>query len=104
MRRIVIVAFVGLLAAACSLPFGIGQASTSQLINGATDNLSKATGFEIGGKFTTSGTAFKIDVKYQSSGAAHIDLTTGTTHIEAMQFNGTVYYHGSEAASNFVGS
>ena len=104
MRRVVIVAFVSLMAAACSLPFGIGQASTSQLINGATDNLGKASGFEVGGKFTSSGTAFKIDVKYQSSGAAHVDLTTGSTTIEAMQFNGTVYYHGSDAAANFAGS
>jgi hypothetical protein len=104
MRRVVIVAFVSLAAASCSLPFGIGQASTSQLINGASDTLSSATGFEIAGKFTTSNTDFQIDIKYQSSGAAHVNLTFSGHSIEEMQFNGKVYYHGKDAATNFVGT
>jgi hypothetical protein len=104
MRRFLLVGVIGLLTAACSLPFGIGQASTSQLINGASDSLSKAKGFEIAGKFTTSSTDFQIDIQYQSSGAAHVNITFSGHTIEEMQFSGKVYYKGKDAASSFAGS
>jgi len=104
MRKVLIAAVVCVLATACGLPFGIGQASTSQLVNGAADNLAKASGFEVNGKFTSGSDKFQVDIKYQSSGAAHVDVTVGTTHIEAIQSNGKVYYHGKDAAATFVGS
>ena len=104
MRKVLIAAVVCFVAAACSLPFGIGQASTSQLVNGAADSLAKASGFEVSGKFTTGSNNFQVDIKYQSSGSAHVDVTVGTTHIEAIQSNGKVYYHGKDAAATFVGS
>jgi len=104
MRKVLIAAVVGFVAAACSLPFGIGQASTSQLVNGAADSLAKASGFEVSGKFTSGSNNFQVDIKYQSSGSAHVDVTVGTTHIEAIQSNGKVYYHGKDAAATFVGS
>jgi len=104
MRKVLIAAVICFMAAACSLPFGIGQASTSQLVNGAADSLAKASGFEVNGKFTSGSDKFAIDIKYQSSGTAHVDVTVNTTKIEAIQSNGKVYYHGKDAAATFVGS
>lgn len=104
MRKVLIAAMVCFTAAACGLPFGIGQASTSQLINGAADTLGKASGFEVAGKFTTGSDKFQVDIQYQSSGAAHVNVTVNSTQIEAIQSNGKVYYHGKDAASTFVGS
>jgi flagellar capping protein FliD len=104
MRKVLIAAVVCFLAAACGLPFGIGQASTSQLVNGAADTLAKASGFEVSGKFTTGTDKFQVDIQYQSSGSAHVNVTVNTTQVEAIQSNGKVYYHGKAAASTFVGS
>ena len=104
MRRFLVVAVVGFVASACSLPFGIGQASTSQLINGAADSLSKASGFEIAGKFTTSSTDFTIDIKYQSPSSAHVDLAFSGHTIEALQISSQTYYKGQDAATSFAGS
>ena len=104
MRKVLIAAVVCFLAAACGLPFGIGQASTSQLVNGAADTLAKASGFEVSGKFTTGTDKFQVDIQYQSSGSAHVNVTVNATQVEAIQSNGKVYYHGKVAASTFVGS
>ncbi len=104
MRKVLMAAVVCFLAAGCGLPFGIGQASTSQLVNGAADSLAKASGFEVAGKFTTGTDKFEVDIQYQSSGSAHINVTVNTTQIEAIQSNSKVYYHGKDAASTFVGS
>jgi hypothetical protein len=105
MRKVLMAAVVCFLAAACGLPFGIGQASTSQLLNGAADSLAKASGFEVAGKFTSGSDKFQIDIQYQSSGDAHVNVTIGTTtSVELIQANGKVYYHGKDAAAGFVGS
>jgi hypothetical protein len=104
MHKVLLAAVVCFLAAACSLPFGIGQASTSQLVNGAADNLAKASGFEVSGGFTTGSDKYQIDIKYQSSGDAHANVTVGTTSVELIQTGGKVYYHGKDAAAGFVGS
>jgi hypothetical protein len=104
MRRLVIVGVASLMMAACGLPFGIGQASTSQLINGAADTLSKATGFEVTGMFTTGSDKYQIDLQYQSSGAAHMDMTKGTTHLEVLQINGKAYYRGKDFVASVAGT
>src|SRR5690349_1567852 len=104
MRKALIATVVCFMAAACSLPFGIGQASTAQLINGAADSLSKASGFEIAGKFTTGSNSFQIDIEYQSTGTAHVNATVGTNKVELIQTTGKVYYHGKDAAGGFVGT
>lgn len=104
MRRAVVVALLAFTAAACGLPFGIGLPSTSQLINGASDNLSKASGFEVTGKFTSAPDTYQIDLQYQSSGAAHIDITKGATHLELLQSGGKAYYRGKDFVSATAGS
>src|SRR5581483_12447452 len=81
-RRFVGAAAAGLLAAACSPPFGIGLPSTADLVNGSADGLARASGFEVAGRFTTGGDTYTVDIKYQSSGAAHVDLTVAGAHIE----------------------
>ncbi len=93
-----------MLAAACSPPFGIGLPSTADLVNGSADGLARASGFEVAGRFTTAGDAYTVDIRYQSSGAAHVDLTVAGARIEALQFGATVYYHGREAAARFTGT
>jgi hypothetical protein len=104
MRRLVVVGAVGLMMAACGLPFGIGQASTSQLLNGAADTLSKASGFEVSGKFTTGTDKYQIDLKYQSSGAAHMDITKGTQKLELLQIGGKAYYRGKDFVASTAGT
>jgi len=104
MRRLVVFGVASLMMAACGLPFGIGQASTSQLINGAADTLSKATGFEVNGTFTTGSDKYQIDLRYQSSGAAHMDMTKGTTHLEVLQINGKAYYRGKDFVASVAGT
>jgi len=104
MRRLVVVGAVSLMMAACGLPFGIGQASTSQLLNGAADNLAKASGFEVSGKFTTGSDKYQIDLKYQSSGAAHMDITKGTQKLELLQINGKAYYRGKDFVAATAGT
>jgi hypothetical protein len=104
MHKVLIAAVVCFAAAACGLPFGIGQASTAQLLNGAADSLGKASGFEVNGKFTSGSDNYQIDIQYQSSGSAHATVTVGTTKVEFIQSNGKLYYHGKDAASGFVGS
>lgn len=104
MRRFLVIAAAGLLVSACGLPFGIGQASTSQLINGAADNLSKAKGFELAGKFTSGSDKYTVDLKYESSGAADMALTKGDTHLELLQINGKAYYKGKDFIASVAGS
>ncbi len=104
MRRLLVVAALGLMTAACSLPFGIGQASTSQLINGAADNLGKASGFEVTGKFTSVSDKYQIDLQYQSTGAAHMDITQNSTHLELLQISGKAYYRGKAFVASVAGT
>jgi hypothetical protein len=105
MRKVLLAAVVSFFAAACGLPFGIGQASTSTLLNGAADNLAKASSFEMTGTFTESSNAYKLDLQYQSSGpAVYMDITQGTTHVELLQVGGKVYYKGQDAAASYAGS
>src|SRR5207249_925097 len=81
-------AVAGLMATACGLPFGIGQASTSQLINGAADNLASASGFEVKGKFTTGGHNYTFDLEYQKPDAADMVVDQDAVHLELLQVGG----------------
>jgi hypothetical protein len=58
----------------------------------------------VSGKFSTSADKFQVDIKYQKSGDAHVNITVGTTNIELIQSSGKVFYHGKDAAATFVGS
>jgi hypothetical protein len=104
MRRVVVVGALGLMLAACGLPFGIGQASTSQLINGAADTLAKAKSFEVTGTFTSDSDKYQIDLQYESSGTAHMDVTKGTTHLELLQINGKAYFRGKDFVASVAGT
>jgi len=96
---------VSMLAAACGLPFGLGQATTAQLLNGAADNIANAKSFEMKGNFTESSNNYTMDIEYQSTGpSVHMDITQGAVHVELLQVNGKVYYKGSDAASSYTGS
>src|SRR5207237_8076297 len=96
MRNFLVAAVAGLMATACGLPFGIGQASTSQLINGAADNLASASGFEVKGKFTTGGHNYTFDLQYQTPDSVDIVIDQDTTHLELLQWGGKAY-HQSQA-------
>jgi hypothetical protein len=104
-RRLVVAGVVGLTATACGLPFGLGQATTAQLLNGAADNIANAKGFEMSGSFAETSNSYSMDVQYQSAGpSVHMDITQGSIHIELLQVNGKVYYKGSDALSGNTGS
>ena len=104
MRKTLAAALVAFTAAACGLPFGIGLPSTSQLINGASETMSKASGFEVTGKFTSGADTYQVDVQYQASGAAHIDINKGATHLELLQIGGKAYYRGKDFVAATAGS
>ena len=105
MRKVLIVAVVGFIAAACGLPFGLGLPSTSQLINGADDTIAKTSGFEITGSFAEGPVKYMIDMQYQASGSAvHMDVTLGSTHEELLQVNGKVYTKGQDVVAGYTGT
>jgi hypothetical protein len=104
-RRLVVAGVVGLLASACGLPFGLGQATTAQLLNGAADNIANAKSFEMTGSFTESSNNYTMDIQYQASGpSVHMDVTQGAIHVELLQVNGKVYYKGADAVSSYTTS
>ena len=84
-----------LVIAACGLPFGLGRASTSQLENGAADNLAKAKSVEAKGTFTQDTTLYKFDTKYVAPATEDVQVTQGSLSYEALQINGKIYFKGS---------
>ena len=104
MRNFLVAAVAGLMATACGLPFGIGQASTSQLINGAADNLASASGFEVKGKFTTGGHNYTFDLEYQKPDAADMVVDQDAVHLELLQVGGKAYYKSKDILTSTVGT
>ena len=85
-RRLMVGGVVSMLAAACGLPFGLGQATTAQLLNGAADNIANAKSLEMKGNFTESSNNYTMDIEYQSTGpSVHMDITQGAVHVELLQ-------------------
>jgi hypothetical protein len=104
MRRLVVVGAVSLMMAACGLPFGIGQASTSQLLNGATDNLAKASSFEVAGSFTSGSDKVVLDLQFKAPNTVHMDRTLNGVKVEVIQVGGTPYYRGKDFIAAVVGT
>jgi hypothetical protein len=104
MRRLVVVGAVGLMMAACGLPFGIGQASTSQLLNGATDNLAKSTTFEVAGSFTSGSDKIQLDLEFKAPSAVHMTRTVSGVKVEVISIGGTSYYRGKDFIPTVVGT
>jgi outer membrane lipoprotein-sorting protein len=104
MRKAAIATVACLAASACSLPFGIGQASTSQLLNGATDSLAKSSTFEVVGGFTSGSNKLQIDLQFKAPSTVHLNLTTNGTKVEVIQLDGTSYYRGKDYVPSVVGT
>lgn len=104
MRRLVVVGAVSLMMAACGLPFGIGQASTSQLLNGATDNLAKSSSFEVAGSFTSGSDKVQLDLQFKSPNTVHMDRTLSGVKVEVVQVGGATYYRGKDYIATVVGT
>ncbi|TMC09336.1 MAG: hypothetical protein E6J30_04230 [Chloroflexi bacterium] len=95
MRKLLMTSAAALVIAACGLPFGLGRASTSQLENGAADNLAKAKSVEAKGTFTQDTTLYKFDTKYVAPATEDVQVTQGSLSYEALQINGKIYFKGS---------
>lgn len=104
MRKLFITSAAALLMAACSLPFGIGRPSTSQLENGAADNLANAKSFEVKGTFTASQTHYTFDTKYVRPSTEDTQISEGSVSYEVMQIGGKVYVKGSAYLTNALTS
>jgi hypothetical protein len=94
MRKLLLTSASALVIAACGLPFGIGRTSTSQLENGAADNLAKAKSVEAKGTFTQS-TTYQFDTRYVAPSTVDVQVTQGTLSYEALQIEGKIYLKGS---------
>jgi hypothetical protein len=104
-RAVVAIGAAGLLAAACNLPFLVPSlASTTQLINGASDSFGKASGFELTGIFQDTTSSYTMDVQYTAPATAHIAMTLNGLQVEVIQTDGRVYYRGQDFAASQVGS
>lgn len=104
MRKLLLTSATALMIAACGLPFGLGKPSTSQLENGAADNLAKAKSFEAQGTFSESGTDYKFDTKYAAPNTEDVQVIQGNLSYELLQMNGTVYFKGSDYLATVLGS
>lgn len=96
MRKLLLTSATALVIAACGLPFGLGRPSTSQLENGAADNLAKAKSVEAKGTFTEGTTTYQFETKYVAPATEDVQVTQGTLSYEALQINGKVYFKGSQ--------
>ena len=99
-------AAVALLAAvsACSLPFGLGTATTRGLENGATDTLAAASSLEITGTYTESGRLWTIDVQIQRPSTEHVVVSTANEKVEAIILNREAYFRGQKFLAEHMGS
>lgn len=104
MRKLLLTSAAALLIGACSLPFGIGRPSTSQLENGAADNLANAKSFEVKGTFTDAQTSYTFDTKYVKPATEDTLITEGSVSYEVMQIGGKVYIKGSDYLNNALTS
>jgi hypothetical protein len=95
MRKLLLTSAMALVIAACGLPFGLGRTSTSQLENGAADNLAKAKSVEAKGTFTQSTITYQFDTKFVAPSTEDVQVTQGTLSYEALQINGKIYLKGS---------
>lgn len=104
MRKLLMTSAAALLIGACSLPFGIGRPSTSQLENGAADNLANAKSFEVKGTFADGQTHYTFDTKYVKPSTEDTLITEGSVSYEVMQIGGKVYVKGSDYLTNALTS
>jgi hypothetical protein len=104
MRKLLLIGAAALMMAACGLPFGLGRPSTSQLENGAADNLANATSFEAMGTFSESSTNYTFDTKYVKPSTEDILVTQGTLNYEVLQIGGKVYFKGNAYLSSVLTS
>ena len=95
MRKLLLTSATALVIAACGLPFGLGHPSTSQLENGAADNLAKARSVEAKGAFTQGPITYDLDTKYVAPSTEDVHVTQGTLSYEALQIDGKIYLKGS---------
>lgn len=96
MRNVLLAGAALLMIGACGLPFGLGRPSTSQLENGAADNLAKAKSFEAKGSMTQDSKPYTFDIQYVAPSNVHISATQSGLSFEVLQISGTVYYKGTE--------
>jgi len=104
MRRLLGVAAAALLAAACGLPFGLGLPSTTQLINGADDELAKASAFEMAGRFTTGSDSIQLDVQLTAPSTVQMTVTVSSIQREVIQIGGKVYNRGKDYVPTLLGT
>ncbi len=91
-----------LLFTACAVP-GIGQASTSDLINGAGTELAHATGLEVNGAFSKESGDFSVNIQMNPPHSAHITASKSSSsqtslNYEAIQIGDKDFYRSLDLA------
>ena len=91
-----------LVTTACGVP-GIGQVSTSDLINGAGTELAQATGLEVSGAFSKDSEDFSVDIQMNPPHSAHITASKSSNsqtsvNYEAVQIDSKDYYRSLDLA------
>lgn len=87
-----LVGLVGL--ASCDLPFGLSLPSTSDLLNGATDQLGKTHSLEFVGPFTESGKRFVMDIQLLRPESVHASGTIDGANVEIIQVGTKLWIRG----------
>ena len=105
MRRLGIVCAAVLFGTACGLPFGGPKlASTADLINGAADTISNATGLTVTGTFAVGADNYSFNMDLAPPDAAHATVTKNQLVIEITQIGDKVYFHSPDALREGFGS
>ena len=90
-----------LLAGGCGvLPFGGPHLDTSaQLLNGAIDSLTKASGFEETGAFSEGSYNYSVDIKFTAPATLHAAIQRNNLVFEMTQIDGKNYYRSLDLAA-----
>ncbi len=89
---------------ACDLPFGLGEATTRALENGAADTLTNATGFVMTGGYTgPNGEHWVLKVDIARPDREQLSLS-GPAELDAIIIQGEGYYRGQAFLAQHIGT
>jgi hypothetical protein len=100
-----IAALVLVAAAACDLPFQLGQPTTRELETGAADSLSNATAFTMRGTYNdAAGAQWTISALFLRPDREDVLVTGPGVKVEALVIGSQAYYQGQAFLAQHMGS
>jgi len=94
-----------MVAAACDLPFQLGQPTTRALETGAADSLSNSTSFTLRGTYSAaSGIVWTLNAVFVRPDREDIAVTGPGVKVEAILIGAQAYFHGQAFLAQHMGS